>query len=722
MGFPSMSRNWSSLPSSFPPLDALPFPFASGAKAEGLPPVVIQPMIRSRLSGIAFTCNPEGFVGESVVVAGEGLGEGIVTDSVETATWHVTDGEAIWATGNQAVIDALDDETVLTIAELAKRCSEVIGGEADMEFAIADDGRIYVLQARPITVVAGRPASEALESAVLLDNSNIVESYPGVVLPLTQDFARDLYRRLFWAAAVRLSGDEELVDRLDGSLSELVMFSDWHAYYRISAWYDLLSLLPMSDRIKGAWRASLGVPDGMGDLGASIQVPRGTKARVTRRFSRCIGRMPHMMDRACDIAERVLSDADEALEGARSFDDFWQVYLSLRDKIIPEWDVTLLNDANTFMFVALAGEATKVEQRGRRQLESMKPVKALDALVATARISGPGSQAYLGAREEFIREYGDRCIGELKLETRTWRSSPKTLDALVRSRLMHPDPASDADGQPRRKSVTPPRREAKGGRDRLRRMAFAHRAKEGTADRERSRLLRTRMFGVARQAFLGCGEVLAEVGILESPRDVFYLGLDELRHAGMVADGGDAIAAEATTIGAIVSDRRERQRILTALPIPPRVQVVRGGPLDHSIPSWSASASGAKGVSVGTTLRGTGTSMGAATAEVLVIDGSDMSVDTKGKILVTRSTDPGWAFLISESAGIVAERGSLLSHTAIISRELGIPAVVGIKGATTMLHDGDTIRIDGRDGTVTVVGVAGSDGADGHEGSSSEGN
>lgn len=78
-------------------------------------------------------------------------------------------------------------------------------------------------------------------------------------------------------------------------------------------------------------------------------------------------------------------------------------------------------------------------------------------------------------------------------------------------------------------------------------------------------------------------------------------------------------------------------------------------------------------------------------------------MDTTGKILVARSTDPGWVFLLQNAAGIIAERGSLLSHTAIISRELHKPAVVNVRDCTKILKTGERVRLDASEGTVTLL-------------------
>ena len=100
---------------------------------------------------------------------------------------------------------------------------------------------------------------------------------------------------------------------------------------------------------------------------------------------------------------------------------------------------------------------------------------------------------------------------------------------------------------------------------------------------------------------------------------------------------------------------------------------------------------------------GTACSQGNVKGEVLLVTKPSLSLDTQDKILVTKMTDPGWVFLIASAKGIVAEKGSLLSHTAIISRELGRPSIVGIPHITEILKDGDIVEVDGDTGTLTIL-------------------
>ena len=102
-------------------------------------------------------------------------------------------------------------------------------------------------------------------------------------------------------------------------------------------------------------------------------------------------------------------------------------------------------------------------------------------------------------------------------------------------------------------------------------------------------------------------------------------------------------------------------------------------------------------------LYGTAASEGIIEGEVLIIDNPNLSIDTTGKILVTKSTDPGWVFLIENAAGIIAEKGSLLSHTAIITRELGKPSIVNVKDCTKILKTGNRVLMDAINGIIKIL-------------------
>jgi pyruvate,water dikinase len=96
-------------------------------------------------------------------------------------------------------------------------------------------------------------------------------------------------------------------------------------------------------------------------------------------------------------------------------------------------------------------------------------------------------------------------------------------------------------------------------------------------------------------------------------------------------------------------------------------------------------------------------SKGIAEGEAIVITEPVLNADVRGKILITKITDPGWVFLMSQSIALVSEKGSLLSHTAIVGRELGIPVVVGIQDVTLKIKTGDKIRVNGSSGIIELL-------------------
>ena len=104
------------------------------------------------------------------------------------------------------------------------------------------------------------------------------------------------------------------------------------------------------------------------------------------------------------------------------------------------------------------------------------------------------------------------------------------------------------------------------------------------------------------------------------------------------------------------------------------------------------------------TLQGVPCSAGEATGTALVIQSVEDAKDISDKILVTRMTDPGWVFLLTTAKGVISEKGSLLSHTAIISRELGVPSIVGVENLLETVKTGDLLHVDGNTGKIEIIG------------------
>ena len=215
------------------------------------------------------------------------------------------------------------------------------------------------------------------------------------------------------------------------------------------------------------------------------------------------------------------------------------------------------------------------------------------------------------------------------------------------------------------------------------RLLLAH-ARTRIRDRENLRFERTRVFGRVRVIVNAMGRALARDGWLSDPRDVFFLELGELREA--IAD-----AALRPALAARVAERRTAYARFAHEPPPPSRFIAIGA--NPPAPDVAAADSG------GDERRGLGCCPGVVRARVRVVADPCAPLQP-GEILVAEHTDPGWVVLFPAAAGILVERGSVLSHAAIVSREMGIPSVVAIPGLTRWLHDGDVVEFDGRSGVV----------------------
>jgi len=174
--------------------------------------------------------------------------------------------------------------------------------------------------------------------------------------------------------------------------------------------------------------------------------------------------------------------------------------------------------------------------------------------------------------------------------------------------------------------------------------------------------------------------------LIASQADVFYLTTEEVFGAarGTLATHG---------LKSLITIRKEEYDRFARRSLPDRF-------VTHGLPSVCMPATENEQSGEEHRLTGTGCSSGVAQGEAIVVTDQTKTKETAGKVLVARSTDPGWVFIMLSSKGIVVEKGSILSHTAIIGRELGIPTVVGVRNATSIIPNGSRITIDGGKGEV----------------------
>lgn len=661
---------------------------------------IVQKMIDADLSGIIFTANPQGILNESVIAVGRGTGDRIVGDKACSTVYYFNNSDGVYYSEQSGDSPLISEETLRTLIEQAGKIKELFGSENeyDIEFSIKN-GDIFILQARPITTLP------KTGSPIVLDNSNIVESYPGITLPLTQSFIGTAYYRVFRSVLLRLTHEPKTVGAADGILRNMVDAANGRIYYRISNWYDVILFLPFSKRIIPVWQEMLGVKNKNVTSHLEKKIGFITHFKVTLSFIYLIIACPRLMKRLDSEFGEMIRFFDSLSLDEASGGEILEHYKALLDKVTEKWDITLVNDMYSFIFTGLLKSRLKAKKigdsdvsgyiSGLNGIESMKPVTELIKIAEFAEKSGElaelkrirtsadyreysvkGSVA-AAMIAKYVEDYGDRNAEELKLESRTFRTDPELLIQRIVSYAENgiPEALQSANG-----NIKPLKGLCK---------LFAEKAAAGIKNREKSRLDRSRLYGMMRSMMLRTGSLLAAEGRISEPRDIFYLKYDEVERA--VKNGED--------MRDIVSERCEAYGRFEKLPAYSRL-VFAGDVFDKS-PQNVGGMEKRHGAGV---LEGIPCSGGRARGEVLIIDDPTAYPDTSGKIIVAEMTDPGWVFLLVGAAGIIAEKGSLLSHTAIISRELGKPAVVGVDGAARSLRNGDIVEIDGTSGKITVTG------------------
>ena len=730
--------------------------------------VIIQEMLFPEKSGVLFTKNPKGLLSEMVAVLGQGLGDKVVEDQENVLTYHYFPGESLYQEGklrdnymgdekdadlekasrirleNENFADSkkdhragtivLTEKELKTLFTLGERIEQLFQKPMDIEFAI-EGGKIYILQAREITTL------DTHLPIRILDNSNISESFPGICLPLSVSFAKEMYSGIFTSLGRRFLGKKvssykELFQRMVGEFSGRM-------YYEISSWYDILRLLPFSKKIIPIWQGMLGVSNE--EISFSKKKPSFfLKCRIAFLFCYYFLVSQRKMKALDRFFKERYASYTKQVEDEEDVKALFSLFLKMKEDLLREWDITLMNDMVSFISTHLYGKKTAFS------LETMKPVRALSALKAVAGKYGLDSEEYRREKKSYISAYGDRIEGELKLETRTYRTNEELLDQWILDALETEKAGQDSRGDfPKEKyslrkgcsEAEHSMQKAYGEKDSFEkdsietdcsekdceetsrmekpseaklRKSFLYRLAESSCNnREISRLHRTRCFGLMRQ-------IVDKIGEKTIGFDVYYLSLEELEE--MLFSGKD--------FSLKIAREKELRKAYERLPVLSRVKLlgkVDRDPLAGEIAVLNYESFKGKGNKEGigrdteegkgeterkedgeSTPRvffGRGVSKGIFRGEVLKIKSlQEVSVaDAKGKILLSYSTDPGWFPYLNMAEGLITERGSLLSHSAILARELEKPAVVNIPNIMEELHSGDIVEIEGDLGICSVV-------------------
>jgi len=686
------------------------------------PAVLVQRMIEADTAGVAFAADAvSGDTSVCTIAAVRGTGDALVSGDVQGDTWKVDRCGNVIDRETAADRPVLEDKEVAAVAALVASVTAFRGCPQDIEWAIRD-GELFLLQSRDITTIADGAAQQPV---ALWDNSNIVESYGGITLPLTFSVAREAYEEAYRHMGRVLGIRETVIEANRRCYEQMIGLLQGRVYYNLLNWYRLLMLTPGFRFNKGFMEQMMGVTsalpkDAVPEVGCHERVA-GFRAAVDylRVSARLLARLATHRRHVLKFHDNLESWLQPLEMESMSATELLEHFEALQAKVIPAWDTPLVNDLFCMIFHGalkklcaswlgqeesgihndlVAGEAAIVSLEPVRRMTKMADLARGDAaFVDMLQNAAPAvAEAHMQRLPEFKAEYddyldrfGDRCLDELKLESPTLRDDPTPLMRGIGH--LAGMPARDAAGNEYRCRAEAAVADALGDSP-VRRRVFAvvlTLARAFVRDRENLRFERTRVYGRVRKVFVAIGQRLVATNAIDHAADVFYLAADEV--AGYIR--GTGINGN---LRQLVEQRREEFDAYRAAPDLPRRFLTRGAPQSRQSIEYLPDDT----VEYGDRRRGQACSRGVVRGQVRIVRDPRNSEFREGEILVAERTDPGWVTIFPLVSGMIMERGSLLSHSAIVARELNIPAVVGVDNACNWLCDGDWVELDGASGEI----------------------
>lgn len=688
--------------------------------------VLIQPLLAPEYSGVAFGFDPvDGSRRAIRISVVDGLGEGLVSGERDADEFRLVGSgiQVVRSRGDGK--DTISGSMLLEIARMVRLLESRFGAHQDVEWCSVD-GRLILLQTRPATTL--HLVADPDDHPRLWESANIVESYPGVSSPLTLSFVKDVYGSVY-REFCRIMGVEEELIAANATSFQMLGSLRGRIHYDLANWYRVLSLFPGYDLNARFMEQMMGVKerfDPPRDLVRSLRHPWVRVAGLALGMARSAWTLERETQAFHARVGDSLGRFRELDLDAMTAQELVEAYRGLERDLLSRWRAPLVNDffamvVHGLMRRELSKLSAESEALGNSLLAGEGGIVSSQALVELGRIADAcrahhdlvdaahhadaesfleaiGSHPDLDARvRSYLGRYGDRCPGELKLESIPPSLDPRSLaiqlQGWIRSDRLADKGGSDAEHQAR--ILAEAELSRRFGRSVARRWMtwwLVRRCRVLVKNRENLRFERTRAFAAVRRIFLALGRKLAREGRISRERDVFWLTREEI--FDFVEGRGFT-----TDLAGLVRLRMDEFRRYESEPLPGERLTTRGmGGLclfERREPPVAAPS--------GDTISGLGCGPGRVRARVrVVVDPTDPG-ELAGCILVAQRTDPGWAPLFPLAMGLLVERGSLLSHVAIVAREMGIPAVVSIPGLTNLVHDGDLVEFDGGSGIVTVL-------------------
>lgn len=695
--------------------------------------VVVQKMVFPQAAGVLFTADPVTCNRRvSSIDAAFGLGEALVSGRVNADVYKVRNGKvidrkistkklAVYALKDEGTKEreiepekqnrqALTDEQILQLERMGRRIEEHFGCPQDIEWCLVDD-TFYIVQSRPITTLYPIPEANDQQNHVYVSVGH-QQMMTDPMKPLGLSFfllttrapMRKAGGRLFVDVTGQLSsleGREALLNTL-GKSDPLIE----DALMTIMERGDFVRLLP-DDKEETSRRRSKG-NNSMLPSGFPAQLEDGPAIvfELIKASQASIEALKQNIQAqsGTDLLDFIIADIKElraALSDPRSLGVIMAAFdaSSWINEKMDEWlgeksaadtlSQSVPNNITAEMGLALLDVADVIRPYPEviGYLQHVKDDSFLDELV---RFNG--GREIRNAICAYLDRYGMRCVGEIDITRTRWSEKPSTLIPIILSNLKNFEPNAghrrfeqgQQEALKKEQELLYRLRQLPDGEhkaNQTRRMIDLMRDFIGY--REYPKYAMIHRYFVYKQALLKEAEQLVRANIIREKEDMYYLTFEELRE----------VVRTKRLDWSIISRRKGEYKLYEKL-TPPRVitsdgEIIAGRYKRENLPAGA--------------LLGLPVSSGVAEGRARVILNMEDADLEDGDILVTSFTDPSWTPLFVSIQALVTEVGGLMTHGAVIAREYGIPAVIGVENATKLIADGQRILVHGTEGYVETL-------------------
>jgi phosphohistidine swiveling domain-containing protein len=638
---------------------------------------------------------------------------------------------------------SLTKEELKSLTDISIKIEKHFKKPQDIEFAIGDDNEIYILQSRPVTTA--KEYGPARGEKIVWDNSNIIESYSGPTSPMTISFIKHAYSIVYFCFSGVMGIPEKKIDENEEVFNNMLGFFNGRVYYNILNWYRLVKLFPGFSYNKKFMESMMGLQN-IVDVEAEKEVGF---------FRKYFVELPSLIKLILKTASNFLGIEEKVKRFNDNFEENYQewkdldfskqtpyqnmlTYQTMEKNLLWNWDVPIINDFYVMVYYGLlknlcikwCGDESGSLQNdlicGDGNIDSTKPTRLLLEIAEIVRadkklhdffmenspkalsLKIPLMDEFQSINEKvdyYLEEYGFRCINELKLEEPSLHETPEFIYQCIKNYLemdnldsVNPDFIEKREKDIRLKAEKRVDKNLNSGvMGKIKKFIFKrvlNNARRGVRNRENMRFARTKIYGILRNLLNGTGKYFVKEGILKDSQDIYYLKIDEL---------WDYVKGTAVdyNLSSLTEFRKSEYRTYYNEEdnIPDDHFETYGLPYHKNLrKNFKKPAE----KDFNGDLKGTGCSPGQLTEKIKIVKSPRDDLKLNKEILVAERTDPGWVPLYPSVSGVLIERGSILSHSAIVAREMGIPTIVGIPDLIEKLKDVEKVSMDGTTGIVNI--------------------